>query len=299
MVEDALRALGVEYEEPYGSSWATARCPLHYDERPSFTVDLESGGWLCRSGCGSSGDLAYLVEAVTGEPAATARLRLRRGLALDPEALQRALRREPAAEAVEAVDPDLAYERGRVPQYFFRRGFTRETARDWDVGWDADLRALVVPVRDDRFRTVGLVRRRLDGEPKYQNSRGLSKADVLFGLDHVPFHARSVAVVEGPLDAMWLHQLGYPAVATLGASLSRSQAATLARRFWRVVLAYDADPAGRAASRRAREFLSRVDVAELTLPPGRKDVQECSEAELAEAFAAVGVVGLHEQRDVR
>ena len=302
VVERTLRDLGIEdWEEAYDSSWANARCPLHHDVRPSFAVNLDSGGWLCRAGCGSSGDLAYLVEAVTGEPAATARRKLLRGLALDEEALSRALAEATTSDRVTVtrLETEYPYERGRVPRYFYRRGFTPETAREWGVGWDGDLRALVVPVVAPDGHVVGLVRRRLEGEPKYQNTAGLGKSDVLFGLDHVPPDADTVTVVEGPLDAMWLHQHGYPAVATLGANVSKAQADGLSRRFWRVVLAYDQDRAGRAAARRARGSLGRLDVRELTLPEGRKDVQECAAGELAAAFGALVVTGrsLHTEPD--
>lgn len=281
-----LEELGVNYSESYGTPWAEASCPLHDDESPSFTVHLDEGGWRCYSGCGSSGDLAYLVSAVTGEDASTVRRRLLRGLASTENIVAR-IAEQPTRVTVVSLDaPDveeLEYERGRVPKYFFRRGFTKETARAWEVGWDKDLEAVVIPVYQDGVLR-GLVRRKLKGTPKYLNSPGLSKSDVLLGLDHLPFGVDEVILVEGPMDVMWLYQHGYPAVATLGASLSVAQADTIKRLFWRVIIAYDDDKAGRAAATRAQSLLRPLDVRVLTLPLGRHDIQECTAEELAEAF---------------
>lgn len=286
VVERTLEDLGVKYVET-GSSWAEALCPLHDDDNPSFTVHLDEGGWRCYAGCGSSGDLAALVAAITNESIPDARRRLLRGLATDDSIIDR-LSEPPHGITIStlgAQDPP-EYERGRVPRYFFRRGFTKETAVDWDVGWDSRLEALVVPVYQDG-KLVGLVRRKLNGSPKYVNSAGLVKSDVLFGLDHIPFGATEVTIVEGPLDAMWLYQHGYPAVSTLGAGLSATQADVIKRRFWRVVLAYDADRAGAAATQRALAALRSLDVRVLTLPPGKKDVQECDAEELALLYLSV------------
>ena len=37
-------------------AWASARCPFHDDENPSFGVNLETGGYVCRStSCGAKG----------------------------------------------------------------------------------------------------------------------------------------------------------------------------------------------------------------------------------------------------
>ncbi len=291
VVERVLDELGVEYEET-NSEWAEAFCPLHDDvNKKSFTVHLSEGAWRCYSGCGSDGDLAKLVEALTGEKAADARARLRRGLVADDSVLRQVLDEiEPLPPIEDApADPDLTYERGRIPKYMIRRGFTVDTLRDWEVGWDAELGAVVIPVTRDGV-LVGLVRRPLkyvEGQGKYLNTRGLSKNNTLLGLDHTGFGVQEVVLVEGPMDAMWLYQHGRQAVASLGASLSSAQADLIAARFWVVWLAYDEDPAGRAAVRRAAALLRqrRVELLRVRLPAGRKDIQECSAEELESAFA--------------
>ena len=39
-----------------GGTWAVALCPFHNDRHPSFAINLESGGYFCRSAhCGARG----------------------------------------------------------------------------------------------------------------------------------------------------------------------------------------------------------------------------------------------------
>lgn len=283
-VRRTLDLLGIEIlSESRG--WGSALCPLHEDSSQSFGVELTDGGWVCRADCGRSDDLADLVARVRGMDPEDARHQLRSGMVADGDALRDLLRGRP--EPREAKPVPLFYERGRVPGYWLRRGFTVETARAWDVGWDPELRAVVVPFTVNG-RLVGLVRRTVDRDAraKYLDSPGMPKSRYLFGLDHVPPDAEEVALVEGPLDAVWLWQCGYPAVAELGSALSEEQAEILRSRFRRVTLALDGDAAGRHAEEIARGRLTpRVVLSRLELPPGRKDPAECRPAEIAAAMA--------------
>src|SRR5690606_17906317 len=122
------------------------------------------------------------------------------------------------------------------------------------------------------------------GKQKYLNSDGMSKGNYLFGLDHLPFDAREIVLVEGPLDAMWLYQHGYPGVAILGSSLSQAQVEIIKRRFWRVTIAFDGDRAGREGARKAARMLrGSVDVFVVRMPDGM-DVQNMDAEELGQVF---------------
>lgn len=281
-----LEELGVELVDGDHDGWRRALCPMHEERDPSFTVLVQEGAWKCRAECGSSPDLAALVHRVTGEPLADARRRLRMAIPRDPETLARLLAGRGGQGQVRHVLPQepLLYDRTRVPQYMVNRGFDLELLRAWEVGYDQEYHCAVVPVRVGG-KLVGLIRRSLrPGGPKYLNTRGLTKGDFLFGLDHVPPGTTEVAVVEGPMDCMWLHQHGIPAVAILGSSMSERQAELLRRRFWRVTLAFDNDRAGAAASVDAAIRLGQLEVTSIKLPEGRKDVQECTPEELALIF---------------
>lgn len=281
VVERACDDLGLTLE-PGSGGWSRARCPLHDDRTPSLAVHRE-GAWRCMSGdCGQSSDLADLVARVTGEPVEDVRLRLRRGETGDLSELLVVPDDAPNRE----VEP-LFYERGTVPRYFLRRGLTVETAKRWAVGYDSELQAVVIPVHSAEGALVGLVRRPITGLPrKYLYSGGFEAEENLLGIHLIPPGTPSVALVEGPMDALYLDQAGYPAVAIFGAQLHARQVDLLLQRATSVVLAFDADGAGYAATRKAIALLGeRVPVSVLTLPPGRKDVADgCTPEELEAAF---------------
>lgn len=271
------------------NGWGLAFCPLHENtQTPALTVHLTHGAWRCYAGCGQGGDLAQLLAAVRGTDPRDVRRELLQGAAASPDALRDMLADQPPPPAHAWSEP-LLYDRGRTSGYMLRRGFSLDTLRRWGVGWDQETRSDVLPLWFGG-ELVGLVRRPHGGRPaKYVLTAGTDKRRYLFGWDLVPAGARWVALVEGSLDAMWLDQHGYPVVAALGADISDQQAALLAGRFWRVVLALDADRAGRAGTDRAlrHPVLRRAELVVLPLPAGRKDVAECTADELCVAFAAV------------
>lgn len=279
-----LDELGIELIDGDHDGWRRAFCPMHEEKDPSFGILVPDGGWKCRAGCGSSPDLALLVSRTTGEPLSEARRRLKMAIPRDNETIIKMLAGRRQGESRQLPPEPLLYDRTRVPKYMLNRGFDLELLRRWEVGYDQEFNRVVIPVKHEG-KLVGLVRRALDPDgPKYVNTRGLTKGDFLFGLDHVSADAKELVIVEGPMDCMWLHQHGYPAAAILGSSLSERQAETIRRRFWRVVLAFDNDRAGVIAATDAAIKLGQMEVKAVRLPAGRKDVQECSAEELAIIF---------------
>ncbi|MDR8016529.1 CHC2 zinc finger domain-containing protein [Ectopseudomonas guguanensis] len=93
---------------------------------------------------------------------------------------------------------------------------------------------VVFPVRDSSKRILGLAARATDeGSAKYLFSKGFSKAKALYRLDSAVSKVRASAksgvtdlqlyICEGFLDALRLEGLGLPAVAVMGASISKEQ----------------------------------------------------------------------------
>ncbi len=134
------------------------------------------------------------------------------------------------------------------------------------------------PIRAADGRLIAFGGRALGAaEPKYLNSPEgplFAKRSTLFLLDRA---RRAVAdggtavVVEGYFDALSLHRVGVTsAVATLGTALTADHARLLRRLAQRVLLAYDADPAGRRAAVAGAKVLleSGLEVAMLGLPAG-------------------------------
>ena len=118
---------------------------------------------------------------------------------------------------------------------------------------------LTVGIRDARGEVLGFGARALgDDQPKYLNSpesSRFSKGKLLYGLDRAKESIRTggaAVLVEGYFDRIAFERAGLPAaVASMGTSLTAHQADLLARHAGIVIVAYDGDDAGQAASKKA------------------------------------------------
>ncbi|MBN2490101.1 MAG: DNA primase [Planctomycetes bacterium] len=200
------------------------------------------------------------------------------------------------------VLPELAREwglgyapddRGYLVSRARREGFTPDElekaglsypAREGAPGGDRFLERVMFPIHNAREQIAGFGGRavREDQKAKYINSAEgplFQKSRLLYGLHRVQrarrdpdFRAAPYYVAEGYLDVMALHAAGVrTAVAPLGTALTAEQARILRAAGTGVVLVFDGDEAGEAASRRAIAELVRQDVdVHVTRPtPGR------------------------------
>ncbi len=120
---------------------------------------------------------------------------------------------------------------------------------------------VMFPIRDPRGRTIGFggrILQQADRTPKYMNSPEgelYHKSRTLYGIDRArgPMAKTGRAVVvEGYTDVLALHQAGITeAIAVMGTAVTPEQLKELFRHAEEVVLALDADRAGREAMLRA------------------------------------------------
>lgn len=138
---------------------------------------------------------------------------------------------------------------------------------------------IVFPIFDVSGKPVGFGGRKLPNAegPKYQNSREnalYAKSSLLYGLNWAKADVVSggqVIVCEGYTDVIGFARAGMnQAVATCGTALTESHIRLLKRFTNRIVLAYDADEAGRSAAERVYEWerAHDVEIHVLELPAG-------------------------------
>lgn len=148
-------------------------------------------------------------------------------------------------------------------------------------------RRLMFPIQDERGRVIAFGGRILEDNkiqnvksPKYINSSEnivYSKGRHLFGL----YAAKKqkidkILIVEGYMDAISLHQRGITnVVASLGTALTEAQGRLLRNNSQQVIIGYDSDGAGQAATLRGLEILQNLgcDIRILQLD-GAKDPDE-------------------------
>lgn len=137
---------------------------------------------------------------------------------------------------------------------------------------------VIFPLADAQGRVVGFAGRTLkDEEPKYLNTRAtplFEKRHLLYGLAQARAGLAQqgfALLVEGYTDVLAAHQHGFTnAVASMGTAFTPQQARLLRRFVPKVLLAYDRDAAGRAATLRGMAQLLRagLEVEVVVLPPG-------------------------------
>ena len=306
-----------------GSSFK-ANCPFHHEKTPSFFINPARQSFHC-FGCGKGGDAIAFVREYENLPFTDAvrKLAQQAGIQVreeeaDPEADRSRrsrgrlldLHREAAAFFHECLMKDPAAEHARV--YIKSRGFGREMAVNWSVGWMPEnarvfldwaksrkftgrelvdsgicyLREegnpasgirvrfrdrLMFAIRNEIGDVIAFSGRQLREDPnsgKYVNSPEtviFRKSRVLFALDRAKkpiLREKSALLCEGQLDVISCHEGGIDhAIAPLGTAFTRDHARLLRRYTTSVLICYDADRAGLAASKRVFRELAPEGLA--------------------------------------
>jgi DNA primase len=162
------------------------------------------------------------------------------------------------------------------PEILRQAGLLLRSKRSADF-FDRFRDRIMFPLYDSGGRLAGFAGRALSGEPAYLNSPESAlfhKREILFGYPQAREAVRSrrrVIVAEGYFDVLAFAASGAgEAVSPMGTHLSAGQARLLAREAREVILAFDSDPPGREALRRALPALlpSGLAVRALALPDG-------------------------------
>ncbi|MCG9967073.1 DNA primase [Pelotomaculum terephthalicicum JT] len=139
---------------------------------------------------------------------------------------------------------------------------------------------IIFPIWDVTGRVIGFGGRVVNNTatPKYLNSPEtvlFSKGHLLYGLHLARRSIKEkgyVVIMEGYMDVVTAHRYGITnAVASLGTSLTREQGRLLINYSRNVVIAYDADAAGVAATLRGLELLQEIgcQVRVVNIPEGQ------------------------------
>ncbi|MCI9016325.1 MAG: DNA primase [Clostridia bacterium] len=148
--------------------------------------------------------------------------------------------------------------------------------------YDKFKKRLMFPIKDIQDRVIAFGGRVLDDtKPKYINSPEnivYKKGRNLFGLN-IAKKSRSdkIIIVEGYMDAISLYQRGITnVVASLGTALTEAQGRLLRNCASQIIIGYDSDGAGQAATVRGMEILKNLgcDIRILQLEGEAKDPDE-------------------------
>lgn len=272
-----------------------ARCPLHNDNHPSFSLNRTTGAWKCFSRCGH-GSFQNLVQAVLGCSVQEAyewvasngsKATVDRAISsLEAQLFpQQPLAVPSTGQGWEAYFRSISS--FEMPNWFLDRGFTWQTVNHWNIRYSSVLDAVTVPVYWQQQLVGTVTRNHNPSLPKYQNSPNLPRSEILFG--EISRSSTYIMICEGALDLLWLWQNGYNAIGLLGNDLSEKQIELLRQyRFNEIVLALDNDEGGRSGTEKISRLLIQhgwlLHLTTIKFSPDKKDPNDCNPGLLQELF---------------
>ena len=257
-IKRVLNGAGIDIEAEFGLDYIIY-CPYHSNTRtPAGEVSKESGLFFC-FGCQTTKNLTELIMHTTGRTYfETARYIKSKEKESDISAVvNKALYTKPEfVQYDELLIKRLnvqALESPRAMRYFEGRKITKDSVSRFSLGYSEKQDSVTIPIHSPDGMTIGFVARTVEGK-EFKNTPGLPKSKVLFNLHRIK-SSDTVYVVESSFDAIRLDQVGFPAVATLGANVSVSQIELLKKYFNNIVLIADNDEAGQIMSEKLVERL--------------------------------------------
>lgn len=158
-------------------------------------------------------------------------------------------------------------EKGYKEQDIFEAGLIkrRDNGTYYDSFYDGRVMIPIINVQGNIIGFGGRIMTERSNTGKYLNSPETAvfhKKENLFGLNFAKNdRSGSLLLMEGYMDVISLHQAGITnAVASLGTAFTDEQARLIKRYTGKVVLCYDSDEAGKKATIRAGEILTRHNI---------------------------------------
>jgi DNA primase len=276
--EDQIRRVligsGVNIETEFGNDFIIF-CPYHNNSRtPAGEVAKDSGLFFC-FGCQTTKNLEEFVMHMSNrtyfetvryikskEQEHNIEMLVNKKLIALPEFVQ-------YDESILDRLHDQLLLSDTAKSYLHGRKITIDSMTKFSLGYSEKQGMVTIPVESPDGMKIGFVGRSIEGK-EFKNTPGLPKGKVLFNLHRVK-SSSIVYVVESSFDAIRLDQVGFPAVATLGANVSISQIRLLEKYFNNVVLVADNDEAGSIMKDKLIEKLGSL-VSVITLEKQYKDI---------------------------
>lgn len=186
-----------------------------------------------------------------------------------------------------------------LTKHLLQKGFTEEELLKSDLAhrskrgtlYDTFRNRVMFPIVDLRGNVIGFGGRVLDdSQPKYLNTAltpVFDKGKNLFSL-HFAKNAvtNTLILAEGYMDVIAVNQAGFEnVVATLGTAITADQARKISQYAKTVIIAYDSDAAGQAATQKAMRHFSEVGIqTKILRMKGAKDPDEYIKTFGAERF---------------
>jgi len=261
-------------------------CPFHKNSNSAaMYINIKTGLWQCFNPWGAKkGNFRQLYYEITGKS-------FGKNYSIDPYNLDKELNQYKNEYVIDnslnidsiAIDYDKdAY----LLDTLIERGLSLDTLKYFEVGYSKEKNRVVIPVRSASYELVGFIgRATLDSQqPRYLYNKGFRRADYLFNLQNAKVHG-DVIIVEGSIDAMFVHQAGFNnVVASLGAAIPKSQIILLKKYFDKIIIFSDNDMAGEAMRDGIIEQCLGKNISVAEVSKGLKDPGEMNTEQIQNAI---------------
>lgn len=285
---DFIDELGIEINGETSTD-VLCYCPFHGNsDTPAFNISKGTNHmWRCwNPSCGAKGNIYTLVERIHDLTPLGASRYLRKYKS-QRRTKKFQIKKKEKDRDYPVLDKDLLDNYSKsiwdLGYMINQRGFTMDTLQFFKVGRLGNY--IVVPVFDEKFRLVGFTRRdvRKDAARKYIDA-DLPKKFILFNLQNAKAYD-IVVVVEGPLDALKVHQAGFPnVVSVMSGNLTKYQEELLRRNFDSIIIFTDNDSAGRELGNQIANRLKQLKIYWAEYPDSKKDPGALTEEQIAQAI---------------
>ena len=281
---------GVDIENEVDSDYIVF-CPYHANYRtPAGEISKTRGTFFCFS-CHESRSLVDFVMHVTKKTYFESE-RFIDAFATEVNLLDSIDKALEVKDDFEPFDELLikrlnnqALESPRAMRYFEGRRISENSVKKFLLGYSDKQDMIIVPMQSpDGSMHVGFVARSVEGKD-FKNTPKLPKSKILFNLHRAKLHD-TVYVVESSFDAIRLDQAGLPAVATLGANVSRTQIELLTKNFNSVIIVPDNDDAGQSMASRITDKINKKSVV-VNIPQRFKDIGDMTNDDISEFIKRV------------
>jgi DNA primase len=246
-VRRILTGAGIDIEAEYGTDYIIF-CPYHNNNRtPAGEVSKDHGMFFC-FGCQTTKTLIEFVMYTSNRTyfEAVRYIKSKEQDSNIEDSVNKALIEKPEFiqydELLIKRLNNQALESPRALRYFEGRKINNNSIAKFSLGYSEKQDSVTIPIHSPDGMCIGFVARTIEGK-EFKNTPGLPKGRTLFNLHRIKT-SNIVYVVESSFDAIRLDQVGFPAVATLGANVSAAQIKLLEKYFNSIVLIADNDDAG-------------------------------------------------------
>jgi DNA primase len=241
-VESVLNEIGVEAISDTDTN-VLCLCPYHKNtDSPAMSIDKSTGLWMCFAPhCGETGTLMKLVQDKHRCNPFVARRLIEKHRGADrpiSQYLEDIFNKKDDLPSFSQDTLNRLYDSfwdSPGQEYMNGRGFDDKTLSYFQIGFSGKKNMVTIPVHDWDGNPVGMVGRSI-ADKRFKNSNNLPTKKVLFNTHRAKKHDNSVVIVESSMDAMRVHQAGFPCVVATNGSIFSSDHIQLINRYWNEVI---------------------------------------------------------------